>query len=301
MRRIAALASLAGIVSLLAALLCVADAQASPSPTGLAQANERVCGTPAAGRASCFAIRHYNLNAASHSGGHKPGGESAPPVSYGAAKLQSAYGLTAAAASKGAGETVAIVDAYDDPNAYPDLAHYRNAEGLPTIGQCEAAALATSSTPCFVKVNQAGEAHSYPNGNSGWAEEISLDLDMVSATCPNCNILLVEASTNSFENLAAAVDRAASFGPVAIGNSYGGSEFSSEGAYGEAHYSHPGTAITAAAGDSGYGVEFPAAAASVIAVGVRCQARLAAGRGLLAAHGRRRLRRRRPQHRSQGL
>ncbi|HET6571170.1 MAG TPA: hypothetical protein VFG58_06765, partial [Solirubrobacterales bacterium] len=94
-----------------------------------------------------------------------------------------------------------------------------------------------------------------------------LDLDMVSAICPNCNILLVEASSNSFEDLMAAVDTAAGFGPVAIGNSYGGGEFRGEEAYAAAHYSHPGVAITAASGDAGYGAEFPAAGPDVIAVG----------------------------------
>ena len=264
----AALASAAGIASLAAALLLLATgAQAAASPTSPTQASERACGIPASGRASCFAVRRYRVNTTARGGGHQPQPASPPPVSYGASELQAAYGLSTAVASGGGGKTVAIVDAYDDPNAYADLAHYRQAEGLGAIAQCEPSALAGSSAPCFAKVNQAGKASSYPNANTGWAEEISLDLDMVSAACPHCNVLLVEANTNSLENLGTAVDTAASFKPVAIGNSYGGSEFSSEVSFGQAHYAHPGIAITAAAGDNGYGVEFPAAASSVIAVG----------------------------------
>ena len=76
-----------------------------------------------------------------------------------------------------------------------------------------------SPIPCFVKVNQNGVAGSYPQANGGWAQEISLDLDMASAICPNCNILLVEASSASFTNLGTSVNTAASLGAVAISNS----------------------------------------------------------------------------------
>jgi subtilase family serine protease len=250
-----------------AASVFAASALAAGPPGGV-PANEHVCGLPAGGDAQCFAIRHNGAAPAGKGNGHKPGPESPPPVSYGAFALQEAYGLSEAAASAGAGATVAIVDAYDDPNAYEDLAHYREEQGLTSIQDCPPAAIeAGSTTPCFAKVNQAGAAGPYPSGNTGWAEEISLDLDMVSAICPDCNVLLVEATSNSFEDLAAAVDRAATFNPVAIGNSYGGGEFSGEEAYAAAHYSHPGIAITAASGDNGYGAEFPAAGPNVIAVG----------------------------------
>ena len=257
---------------LLAASILAAGALAA-EPPGVAAANEHVCGIPAGAHASCFAIRHNGAAPAGKGGGHKPGPEPEPPPpsSYGASALQDAYGLSEAAATAGAGSTVAIVDAYDDPNAYEDLVHYRREQGLDSaeapISECGPTSISGSTSPCFAKVNQAGAAGPYPSGNTGWAEEISLDLDMVSAICPNCNILLVEATSNSFENLAAAVDRAATFGPVAIGNSYGGGEFSGEEAYAAAHYSHAGIAITAASGDNGYGAEFPAAGPNVIAVG----------------------------------
>lgn len=114
--------------------------------------------------------------------------------------------------------------------------------------------------------------------DQGWAEEISLDLDMASAICPNCKILLVEASSNSFANLSAAVDRAAMMGASVISNSYGGSEYSGE-VSAESHYKHPNVAITVSSGDAGYGVEFPAASQYVTAVGGTTLTRNSSTRG----------------------
>jgi subtilase family serine protease len=172
---------------------------------------------------------------------------------YGPADLRSAYALT----SNGSGsQTVAIVDAYNDPNAEADLGVYRAQYGLPAC---------TTANGCFRKVNQRGGT-TYPANNGGWAQEISLDLDMVSAICPNCHILLVETDGSSFANLAAGVDRAATMGANAISNSYGGGEYSRETSD-QSHYNHPGIAVTVSSGDSGYGVEFPAASRYVTAVG----------------------------------
>lgn len=171
--------------------------------------------------------------------------------------LRSAYSLTPATGNPGSGPTIAIVDAYDDPNAEADLAVYRAQFGL---GTC------STANGCFRKVNQSG-GNTYPSPNTGWAQEISLDLDMASAICPNCKILLVEASSNYFSDLALAVQYAASVsGVVAISNSYGGSEFMSETSY-EDKFNQPGKAVTVSSGDSGYGVEFPAASRYVTAVG----------------------------------
>src|SRR6185436_16183615 len=119
---------------------------------------------------------------------------------------------------------------------------------------------------------------SYPRGDAGWAQEISLDLDMASAICPNCKILLVEAKTNSFANLSAAVNRAAAMGATVISNSYGGSEFSGETSS-ESAYNHPRIMITVSWGDAGYGVEFPAASRYVTAVGGTHLVRSATARG----------------------
>jgi subtilase family serine protease len=149
------------------------------------------------------------------------------------------------------------VDAYDDPTAEADLGVYRSQFGLPAC---------TTANGCFTKVSQTGTT-TYPRKNGGWAQEISLDLDMVSAACPSCHILLVEARTPSFANLGIAVNRAASTaGVVAISNSYGGGD-APDSTYGH-YYKHPGIAVTASTGDSGYqGGSYPAASAYVVAVG----------------------------------
>jgi len=175
------------------------------------------------------------------------------PPGYGPGDLQSAYALAAESASGGGGQTIGIVDAYDDPTAESDLGVYRSQYGLSAC---------TTANGCFKKVNQTGGS-SYPTANSGWAQEISLDLDMVSAICPNCKILLVEASSTSFTNLGTAVSEAAALGANAISNSYGGSETSGYQSY----YNHPGHAIVASSGDSGTGAQSPASYGTVTAAG----------------------------------
>jgi subtilase family serine protease len=179
----------------------------------------------------------------------------AAPSGLSPANLHAAYQLPTAG---GAGLTVAIVDAFDDPNAESDLATYRSTFGLPAC---------TTASGCFKKVNQNGAASPLPAGNTGWGEEISLDVDMVSAICPQCHILLVEASSASIANLGASVNTAVRLGAVAVSNSYGGGEFSGEQTTGDAFYNHPGVAVTASSGDGGFGVEYPAASRFVTAVG----------------------------------
>ena len=221
-------------------------AGASPAPSAVAHRNTHVCSAPAAGDAGCDAIRHDGLD---RRGALVP---NATPSGYGPAQIQAAYGLPAAASATPSGPVVAIVDAYDDPNAAADLATYRSAYGLPAC---------TTANGCFRKVNQTGGSK-LPRANGSWAQEISLDLDMVSAACPNCKILLVEASTPSFANLAAGVNAAAQLGAAAISNSYGGSDSAATSAY-----DHPGIAVVASTGDSGYGVQSPASYPTVVAVG----------------------------------
>jgi subtilase family serine protease len=168
--------------------------------------------------------------------------------------LRSAYKLPSTTA--GSGQTVAVVDAYDDPNAESDLAVYRSQYGL---GEC------TTADGCFRKVNQTGGT-SYPAPERGWAKEISLDLDMVSAVCPKCHIRLVEANNAYSSNLAAAEDEAAALGATEISNSFGIDEPSEPPEYAQA-YDHAGVSITAASGDEGYGAQSPASNPNVIAVG----------------------------------
>lgn len=174
---------------------------------------------------------------------------------YQPCELQGAYNLPSAAA--GSGQTVAIVDAYDDPNAESDVNNYRSTFGI---------AACTTANGCFRKVNQNGGS-TPPTANASWSQEISLDLDMVSAICPNCHILLVEASSASLTNLGSAVNEAAALGANAISNSYGGGESSSDLSYDSSYFNHPGIAITVSSGDSGYGVQYPAASQYVTAVG----------------------------------
>ena len=172
---------------------------------------------------------------------------------YQPADIRSAYAIP----SGGKGRVVAVVAAYNHPTAEADLAVYRSRFG---ITPC------TTANGCFRKVNQRGVAGSYPPPDAGWAGEISLDLDMVSAVCQTCRILLVEADSANIDDLGYSVDMAASLGAVAIVNSWGSQEFPEETWF-QSHWNHPGVAIAAATGDNGYGVSFPAASSHVIAVG----------------------------------
>jgi subtilase family serine protease len=225
--------------------LCATPALAATAPVAHAPATASV-----ANWAHSNAIRN---NARSHKTGATA---NATPSGYGPADLQSAYNLPSTTA--GSGETVAIVDAYNDPTAAADLAVYRSQYGLPAC---------TVASGCLTIVSQTGSTKSLPRTNAGWATEESLDLDMVSAIAPNAHIILVEASSASNTNLGTAVNEAAKLGANAISNSYGGSESSSDTSYDTTYYDHPGIAITASTGDSGYGVEYPAASPFVTAVG----------------------------------
>ena len=220
----------------------------------------KACGAaPAARRDECLALLRTTqdgkpLNTRSPSGASQGIGIG---IGLGPAQLQAAYKLAAAAASRGTGQTVALVDAYDDPNAEADLAAYRAAYGLPPC---------TTANGCFRKVNQNGAASPLPAPNAGWALEESLDIEMVSAVCPKCHILLAEANDNIDTNIAATVATAARLGATEISNSYGEPEYAGERQL-EPYYDQPGVALTAAAGDNGYGVSYPAASAYVTSVG----------------------------------
>ncbi|MDX3762689.1 MULTISPECIES: S53 family peptidase [Streptomyces] len=222
------------------------------------------CSTPAKGQMACKALRVTGgatafQKANAHADAVTPkAADAATPSGYGPSNLQSAYGLTSAAASNGSGETIAIVDAYNDPNAEADLAKYRSYYGLSAC---------TTANGCFKKVSQTGSTTSLPSSDAGWSEEISLDVDMASAICPNCNILLVEATSATMANLGKAVNEAVTLGAKYVSNSYGGSESSSDTSYDTSYFNHPGVAITVSAGDSGYGAEYPAASKYVTSVG----------------------------------
>ncbi|EWM13071.1 LOW QUALITY PROTEIN: peptidase S8 and S53, subtilisin, kexin, sedolisin, partial [Kutzneria sp. 744] len=167
-------------------------------------------------------------------------------------------GCVQTAVDRGAGQTIAIVDAFDNPSAEADLGKYRQQFGLPAC---------TTANGCFKKVNQRGAASPLPEGNPNWGVEISLDLDMVSAACPDCHILLVEANTPLTADLGAAEDTAATSGASAVSNSYGSDEYNGMDVDAK-HFQHAGVAILASSGDYGFQpASFPASLANVIAVG----------------------------------
>jgi subtilase family serine protease len=182
---------------------------------------------------------------------------------YGPADLQSAYKLPSS--TNGAGQTIAIVDAYGYPGAEADLGVYRSHFGL---------AACTTANGCFKKLNQAGNPGPYPPTNRGWDQEQALDVDMVSAACPKCHIMLVEATSATINNLGASVDTAARLGANAISNSYGGG-----GTAGGSHFNHPGHIILASSGDSGFGVQTPAGFPTVVSVGGTTLRRSGGSRG----------------------
>jgi subtilase family serine protease len=218
-----------------------------------------VCADPGNGEARCHAMIRVDASGNAVSSMTTVSGLTP-------ANLQSAYKVPA-----GSGHPlVAIVDAMDDPTAESDLAVYRKQFGLPAC---------TTANGCFKKVNQSGKASPLPKADSGWAGEISLDLDMVSAACPSCYILLVEATSATMANLGTAVNTAVKLGAVAVSNSYGGGESSSDSSYDSKYFNHSGVLITVSSGDSGYGVQYPASSPYVTAVGGTSLTKSSASRG----------------------
>ena len=241
---------LAALTGMAALALTAGSAMASATPiaTPADHPVTHVCDqNPKPGFVSCFALRRTDVAASPNT--------PALPSGYGPSDLRSAYNLTA---SGSATATVAIIDSNDDPNAESDLATYRSTYGLPAC---------TTANGCFKKVNENGQASPLPTGDTGWAGEISLDVDMVSAICPGCHILLVEATQPSMSDLGTAVNTAVSMGAKYVSNSYGGSEDGTENSSDSSYFNHPGVAITASTGDSGYGISYPSSSAYVTAVG----------------------------------
>jgi fibronectin type III domain protein len=204
-----------------------------------------VCPSPPSGSAHCHALvvddSHGNPRATGSPTGLPP------------ATIDHVYGFPGGSA--GAGKTIAIVDAYDDPTAASDLNTFSNEFGLPTC---------TTSNPCFSKVNQTGGT-SYPRADSGWGLEISLDIQWAHAIAPGAKILLVEASSNSFANLMAAEDYAKAHAQY-VSNSWGSSEFSGETGY-DSHFAQSGVSFFVSSGDAGLPAEWPSASPNVISVG----------------------------------
>jgi subtilase family serine protease len=240
----------AGVLA--AGLLLAVAAPAATSASAATSGTLRVaasCGAAPAGVARCLALRVVSGATANTTQGG--------PDGWHPADLQAAYRLDA---TKGQGQTVALVDAYDAPNAESDMAFFRATFGLPPC---------TTANGCFRKVNQRGGS-TLPVANAGWAEETSLDLDMVSGVCPNCKILLVEGDTGIATDLGQAVDTAVALGATEVSNSYGYRGTPSGRMALAVHYDHPGVPITVSSGDDGYASppnEIPAVFPTVTAVG----------------------------------
>jgi subtilase family serine protease len=250
-----------GLVASLALLTGSLIAAAGQPAHAAAATALPACGAAAPQHARCLALVRTDVHGglglrgpAARAAGQNGAAASLPP-GYGPPSLDAAYNLPVAL---GAGQTIALVDAYDDPTAEADLATYRETYGLPPC---------TTANGCFRKVNQAGQASNYPSADGGWAVEESLDLDMVSAACPNCHILLVEGNSSLVSDLAASVDTAVSLGANVVSNSYGTSEFNTMQQY-FPDYQHSGHVVVASSGDAGFGAaQFPAVAPGVLAVG----------------------------------
>ncbi|WP_435173522.1 ricin-type beta-trefoil lectin domain protein [Actinacidiphila sp. bgisy145] len=196
----------------------------------------------------CYALVRTDIEAL-HDNALSP---HATPSGYGPSDLQQAYNLASAAASKGGGATVAVTELADNPNLESDLATYRAQYGLPAC---------TTANGCFRKVNGSGQQSNYPSGDTGWGVEASLDVDMVSAVCPLCHILVIESG-----DLEAAQNLAVSLGADFISNSWGTGDGSGD-AGADADFNHAGVVDVASSGDGGYGVSYPATSKYVVAAG----------------------------------
>ncbi len=183
-------------------------------------------------------------------------------------RLRELYELPEETAA-GSTQTIAVVDAFDDPTAESDLAVYSKQFGLPAC---------TSENGCFRKVNQNGQASPLPAANGGWASEISIDVQMAHGVCQTCHIVLVEAKTEEFSDLAAGVNAAVGLGATEVSNSYGATEETGLSELESSSYNHPGVVLTVSSGDCAYlnracpgelaeGTEFPADSPHVVAVG----------------------------------
>ncbi|MGW4486557.1 carboxypeptidase regulatory-like domain-containing protein [Amycolatopsis sp. NPDC004368] len=225
----------------------VPAAQAAPAAPAAPVLGRKACtDDPKPGQVACFALFRADEHGLQRA---------TAPQGYGPADLAGAYELPTG--TGGDGMTVAIVDAFDTPDAEAEMGVYRAQFGLPPC---------TVANGCFTRVDQRG-GQDFPRENTGWQQETMLDLDMVSAVCPRCHILLVEADDDLVPNMGAAVNRAVAMGAKFVSNSYGADEDPSELDLDESYYDHPGVVVTASSGDYGYGPQFPAASPHVTSVG----------------------------------
>ncbi|MGD1055937.1 MAG: IPT/TIG domain-containing protein [Solirubrobacteraceae bacterium] len=252
---------------------------ASASLSHSAYREENTCSAPAPGSAACLGVRLISTSitpadlraqarrqTAEIQSGASPAVTNKTPLGgLRPQDLHNAYSLPTESVSSSV-QTIALVDAYNDPTAEADLAVYDKEFKLPAC---------TSANGCFRKIDQEGKTSPLPATEGGWATEISLDVQMAHAICQTCHLLLVEADNSSFSALGAAVDAAVKAGATEISNSYGGAEESGDTSN-NAPYNHPGVVITVSSGDCGYfneacggheATNFPASSPDVVAVG----------------------------------
>jgi len=251
-------------------LICATLGAGALGPSAVAWGNAIVgartsCATKAADSVSCFG-EVVTVNGQTYAPGLVAG--------YVPENLHSAYNLPW---TGGQGQTVAVVDAYDDPSAESDLGVYRAAFGLPAC---------TTANGCFTKVNQEGKKTHYPKtdpkaspANGSWEEEEANDLDMVSAVCPQCHLLLVESNNQGNASMSKAQETAAGLGANVISDSWGGVESKKTAGYTNVYFQHPGIAQVSGTPDTGYGVSWPASAPNLTAVGATTLTRDSSARG----------------------
>lgn len=246
-------------------------AQGVPAPWPARQ-GERWEGRRAVESANAGEVRPHSWIRGAYIGpeASRPVARSGGPNGFWPVDMQTAYGINAVPgvgflpnglAAGGAGVTVALVDAYDSPNALADLNTFSTQFGLPTFP----AAAGSVCTPTFAKVSQTGSTSSLPKRNSGWEVEINLDVQWVHAVAPCANILLVEATSSSTNNLLAAITYAGAHAQV-VSMSWGGGEFRGESSY-DSYFQTAHVAFLASSGDSGGIVEWPSVSANVVGVG----------------------------------
>ena len=212
------------------------------------------------------ATRHDSLAAAAVSTDQT--GTTAPQSGT-AGFLQWAYDTTWLSANRGSGDTVAIIDAYDDPNAASDLATFRATNGLPA---CAVGTCVNQYNQSGQLIDQSGATGRAPSQDrtGGWEVEESLDLDAVSSLCPGCKIDLIEADSANESDLESAAQAAHARGASQISMSFGGDEPAGSDPETAGTWTFAGVASLAAAGDGSYpgpDVGYPAAYPDVTAVG----------------------------------
>lgn len=248
MTRRGMLPKLVVLALLLAALVSAAAANAGSKQ--YYAVGKPVCQAPkhpsTAHRATCTALRRVLVKAGTK------GAQAFTPAS-GAATMGPNFGLTpsdivsayhlSTSPTAGNNQTVALVDAYNDPNLEADLGVFDSQYSLPAC---------TTLNGCLKVVSQTGSTSTLaPNDTTGWSVETSLDVEAVHGACPACHILLVEANSDQNSDLGAAENEAAALGATEISNSFGEPEAGLTPGF-QADFDHRGIVITASSGDDGY-------------------------------------------------